>query len=648
MEPELRIDSRPLSAAQEQSRLPALAAIAAAIAVLYFAKDVFLPLAIAVLLTFMLAPIVASLRRLGLPRLPAIIASVSGGFLVIVLFGAILAFQVSEVGQNIATYQYNIIEKIRTLKEAGTDNGLINRLNRFVERVGAEINQEEDKAQTAPGGEEVERKPVLVEIFAQRNPIETLETVVGPLVGPLATLGLVIVVVVFMLLEREELRDRFIRLVGYGDLHRTTIALQEAGSRVGRYLLTQLMVNIAYGVPLGIGLWVLGIPNALLWGMLAILLRFAPYIGPVIAAIMPLFLAFAIAPGWSLLLWAIGLFVVIELISNNVMEPWLYGSRTGLSPLAIIVAAIFWTWLWGPIGLVLSTPLTVCLVVLGRYVPQFRFLEILFGAEPVLNPHERLYQRLLSGDPNEATDNALEYLLKAFLVEYYGSVAIPALLIAEQDRLRGVLSEAQLNRLSQSARLVVANLRQIAEEEEDNEEEVAVETGTDGDETQALQLPSGDGKSVICLGGRGPLDDVSAAMLAQVLSVQGARSQVVDHQHSQPSHLQRGDIEHATAIVLCVLDLESANRAKFLLRRLRRLNTRARIGVALWRSDGGADTGDELRLRNGMEADFVAFDLAQATLECLSDAKPQDWGMLPAKMLRKRPARPKRSEQTRD
>lgn len=648
MEPELRIEPRPLAAAQDQSRLPALAAIAAAIAVLYFAKDVFLPLAIAVLLTFMLAPIVASLRRLGLPRLPAIIASVSGGFLVIVLFGAILAFQVSEVGQNIATYQYNIIEKIRTLKEAGTDNGLINRLNRFVERVGAEINQDEDKARTAPGGEEVERKPILVEIFAQRNPIETLETVVGPLVGPLATLGLVIVVVVFMLLEREELRDRFIRLVGYGDLHRTTIALQEAGSRVGRYLLTQLMVNIAYGVPLGIGLWVLGIPNALLWGMLAILLRFAPYIGPVIAAIMPLFLAFAIAPGWSLLLWTIGLFVVIELISNNVMEPWLYGSRTGLSPLAIIVAAIFWTWLWGPIGLVLSTPLTVCLVVLGRYVPQFRFLEILFGAEPVLNPHERLYQRLLSGDPNEATDNALEFLSKAFLVEYYGSVAIPALLIAEQDRLRGVLSDAQLNQLSQSARLVVANLRQIAEEEEDNEEEVAVETVTEGEETQALQLPSGDGKSVICLGGRGPLDDVSAAMLAQVLSVQGARSQVVDHQHSQPSHLQRGDVEHATAIVLCVLDLESASRAKFLLRRLRRLNRRARIGVALWRSDGGGDEREAPQLRDGMEADFVAFDLAQATLECLSDAKPQDWAALPAQMLRKRPASPKRAEHKRD
>ncbi|KAA9368231.1 MULTISPECIES: AI-2E family transporter [Ochrobactrum] len=644
MEPELRLESRPLSAAQEQSRLPALAAIAAGIAVLYFAKDVFLPLAIAVLLTFMLAPIVSSLRRLGLPRLPAIITSVSGGFLVIVLFSAILAFQVSEVGQNIATYQYNIIEKIRTLKEAGTDNSLISRLNRFVERVGAEINQDEERATSAPGNAEVERKPILVEIFAQRNPIETLETVIGPLVGPLATLGLVIVVVVFMLLEREELRDRFIRLVGYGDLHRTTIALQEAGSRVGRYLLTQLMVNIAYGVPLGIGLWVLGIPNALLWGMLAVLLRFAPYIGPVIAAVMPLFLAFAIAPGWNLLLWTIGLFIVIELISNNVMEPWLYGSRTGLSPLAIIVAAIFWTWLWGPIGLVLSTPLTVCLVVLGRYVPQFRFLEILFGAEPVLNPHERLYQRLLSGDPNEATDNALEFLSKAFLVEYYGSVAIPALLIAEQDRVRGVLSDTQLSQLSHSARLVVANLRQIAEEEEDNEEEVAVETVTDGEQGEALQLPSGDGKSIICLGGRGPLDDVSAAMLAQVLAVQGATSRVVDHEHSQPSQLRRADIEHATAIVLCVLDLESASRAKFLLRRLRRLNALARIGLAIWRSDGEVEAVDEARLRSEIEADFVAFDLLTATLECLSDARPNDWGARPAKMLRKRPQRPKERE----
>ncbi|MCX2699381.1 AI-2E family transporter [Ochrobactrum chromiisoli] len=629
-----------LAVAHEQSRLPALAAVAAVVAVLYFAQDVFLPLAIAVLLTFMLAPIVSFLRRIGLPRLPAIITSVTGGFLIIGLFGAILAFQVNEVGQNIATYQYNIIEKIRTLKETGTDNGLLNRLNSFAERIGAEISQDEEKSTNTAVSGQPERKPILVEIFSQRNPVQTLETIVGPLIGPLATLGLVIVVVVFMLLEREELRDRFIRLVGHGDLHRTTSALQEAGTRVGRYLLTQLVVNISYGVPLGIGLWILGVPNALLWGMLAIVLRFAPYIGPVIAAIMPLFLAFAIAPGWDLLLWTIALFVLIELISNNIIEPWLYGSRTGLSPLAIIVSAIFWTWLWGPIGLILSTPLTVCLVVLGRYVPQFRFLEILFGSEPVLNPEERLYQRLLAGDPNEATDNALELLSEQFLVEYYGNVAIPALLIAEQDRIRGVLSDTQLQQISQSSRMLVANLEQIADEEEDNEETVSVGALSDNEDSKVLQIPAGEKKSIICLGGRGPFDDVTATMLAQVLSVQAAETKVIDQERTQPSQLRKEDIAGATAIVLCVLDLDSARRAKFSLRRLRRLNPAARIGLALWQTAANETIFDRKKLQQESQADFLALNLLEATIECLSDAKPKVFENMRPTILRKLPGKP--------
>ncbi|MEJ5081987.1 MULTISPECIES: AI-2E family transporter [unclassified Ochrobactrum] len=628
-----------LAVAQEQSRLPALAAVAAVVAILYFAQDVFLPLAIAVLLTFMLAPIVAYLRRIGLPRLFAIITSVTGGFLIIGLFGAILAFQVNEVGQNIATYQYNIIEKIRTLKETGTDNGLLNRLNSFAERIGAEISQDEGQTVDKAVSGQPQRKPILVEIFSQRNPIQTLETIVGPLIGPLATMGLVIVVVVFMLLEREELRDRFIRLVGHGDLHRTTSALQEAGTRVGRYLLTQLVVNISYGVPLGIGLWILGVPNALLWGMLAIVLRFAPYIGPVIAAIMPLFLAFAIAPGWDLVLWTIALFVLLELISNNVIEPWLYGSRTGLSPLAIIVSAIFWTWLWGPIGLILSTPLTVCLVVLGRYVPQFRFLEILFGSEPVLNPEERLYQRLLAGDPNEATDNALELLSDQFLVEYYGNVAIPALLIAEQDRIRGVLSDTQLQQISQSSRMLVANLKQIADEEEDNEETVSVDAISDTEDGEMLQIPSGENKSIICVGGRGPLDDITAAMLAQVLSVQAAQTKVIDQEQTQPSQLRKEDIAGATAIVLCVLDLSSAHRAKFTLRRLRRLNPAARIGLALWQITTNETPFDRKKLQQESQADFLALNLVEAAIECLSDTKPEVFENLRPIILRKLPGK---------
>lgn len=602
------------------TRLPTLAAMAGVIAVFYFAKDVFLPLAIAILLTFMLAPIVAFLRKLRLPRLVAIITSVAGGFLIIAVFSSILAFQVTEVGQNIATYQYNIIEKIRNLKKAGTEGGIIDRLNRFAERVGAEINSSEEKPEVQSINPEPQTKPVLVEIFARRSPIETLENIIGPLVSPLATTGLVIVVVVFMLLEREELRDRFIRLVGYGDLHRTTEAIQEAGSRVGQYLLMQLLVNIAYGVPLGIGLWLLGIPNALLWGMLAIVLRFVPYIGPVIAAVMPIFLAFAVSPGWTLLICTIVLFIVVELISNNVIEPWLYGSRTGLSPLAIIVSAIFWAWLWGPVGLVLSTPLTVCLVVLGRYVPQFEFFEILFGDEPVLDPEERLYQRLLAGDPVESTDNAEEILEEKFLVEYYGAVAIPALLRADQDRTRGALSDKQLDDVTSSANMLVANLRMIANEELDNDEDVTVKTATD--EKAKVELPSGDGRIVVCIGGHGALDDITAEMVAQVLSVQGAQASVIDHAGLLPSQLNKEAIVEASAIVVCYLNVKSAIRGRFSIRRLKRFNPEALIIVAIWSLDQMGNGKQRAELQSKIQADFVSAAIVDVVINCLPDKEP--------------------------
>jgi predicted PurR-regulated permease PerM len=268
-----------------------------------------------------------------------------------------------------------------------------------------------------------------------------LQTIVGPLIQPLATTGIVVVLVVFMLLKREDLRDRFIRLVGSRDLHRTTEALGDAAERVGRYLLMQLVVNVAYGVPVGIGLWLIGVPNPLLWGMLSIVLRFVPFLGPIIAAAFPLALSIAVDPGWSMLLWTTALFIVLELISGNVLEPWLYGASTGLSSIAILAAAIFWTWPWGPVGLLLSTPLTVCLVVLGRYVPQFEFLNVLLGSEPVLEPAESLYQRLLAGDPDEATERAEEYLMSHSIFDYYENVAIPALSMFEQDRARGVLTD---------------------------------------------------------------------------------------------------------------------------------------------------------------------------------------------------------------
>ncbi|WP_245478482.1 AI-2E family transporter, partial [Mesorhizobium sp. M4B.F.Ca.ET.049.02.1.2] len=575
------------SRAHPRTALPTVATVVTTVAALYFGREVFLPIAVALLLTFALAPLVSALKRVGIPRLPAVIASVLGAFAALAMFSFVVATQVSDLAQNIPVYQINILTKIRALKETGLGGGIIARLSGVIERVGQEIERQEPQLPSAT--ETPKRDPIPVEIVAHEKPLEVLQNLVAPLLSPLASAGLVIVVVIFMLMEREDLRDRFIRLVGYGDLHRTTQALQDAGKRVGQYLLMQLVVNIVYAVPITIGLWVLGIPNALLWGMLALALRFVPYIGPIIGALLPLFLALAVAPGWALLLWTAALFIVMELITGNVIEPWLYGSRTGLSPLAIIVAAIFWTWLWGPLGLVLSTPLTVCLVVLGRHVPQFEFLDVLFGNEPVLEPHARLYQRLLAGDPDEATDHAEEFLEDKYLFEFYDKVAIPALLLGEHDRMRGVLDDEQRRLLAGSAETLVANLddsaQQEAEEEED-EPEAAVsgddkagerkaserKPGEDKevDEAEEVNLPDGTGIAVLCAGGRGELDDAAAAMLAQVLEVQGAEATKAGFADLEPGGVRRLELDALDAVVIGFLDRDSVKHARFLVRRLKR------------------------------------------------------------------------------
>jgi predicted PurR-regulated permease PerM len=610
---------------RRRTTLPPLVAVVGVIAILYIGRDVFLPLAIAILLTFALAPLVGLLRRAGAPRIVAVIASAVLAFSLIGLFSMVVAIQIGDLAQNIPQYQSNILSKVRTLREAGASSGIVDRLSGIIERVGREMETPEPGAQGAP-----EPEPLPVEVISRTRPIEVLENLILPLVSPLATTGLIIVVVIFMLLEREDLRDRFIRLVGYGDLHRTTEALQEAGRRVGQYLLMQLIVNVTYAVPVTIGLWLLGIPNAPLWGLLTLVLRFVPYIGPVLGMILPLFLALAVSPGWSLLFWTGALFVAMELVSNNVIEPWLYGSRTGLSPLAIIVAAIFWTWLWGPLGLVLSTPLTVCLSVLGRHVPQFEFLDVLFGSEPVLDPTARLYQRLLAGDPDEATEQAEEALETDYLATFYAETGIPALMLAEEDRARGALSESQRQLVAGSALTMVDNLEAIAEAEAaEEEEDVANKAG----ETEAVSgeaekagdgeapavslpdLPDGAGRSVIAIGGRGDLDDAAAAMLAQVVAVQGAHSRRAGFSDLKPVNLRALDLAGVETVVIGFLNPQSLRHAHFTVRRIRRVAPAVRVGVVIWsgREPEAASPADELG------ADFVAHDLAGAVRGALSD-----------------------------
>jgi predicted PurR-regulated permease PerM len=416
--------------------------IVLAIGGLYFGRDIFIPFALAILLSFALTPLVNWLRRLKLPRIAAVLVAVSVAGILIAAIGFVVGRQLVQLADNLPAYRTTITEKIRSLQQSSAGGGVVEKVTTTIEDLGKEISgerkPEEKRAETSERlGGSTSQEPVTVRLEPPRpRPLEVIQTIIGPLLAPLATAGLVVIFVIFVLLEREDLRDRFFKLAGAGDLHKTTQALNDAAARVSRYLLMQLVVNSTYGIPIGAALYFIGVPNAVLWGLLAAVLRFIPYLGPFLAALFPVALAVAVDTGWTMLLWVIGLFLVAELISNNVVEPWLYGSSTGLSSLAIIMAAIFWTTLWGPVGLFLATPLTVCLVVVGRYVPQLEFLGVLLGSDPVLAPEERLYQRLLAGNLEEAVEIAEDYVDEHSSREFYDNAAIPALRLAENDRQR--------------------------------------------------------------------------------------------------------------------------------------------------------------------------------------------------------------------
>jgi predicted PurR-regulated permease PerM len=566
---------------------PSAVTIGIVIAALYFGREIFVPLAMALLLSFMLAPVVAWLERLRVPRIPAVVAAVAMTFIAITGLGVMIAGQLVQLAQEVPGYQANLQEKIKAIKFIGGPDGLIGRTSEMIQELGDEVSRRPAPETTAPlpkmaGGTET-AKTMSVQIEDRPSTsFEIVRMVLGPLVQPLATTGIVIVFVIFVLLQRRDIRDRFIRLAGARDLMRTTQALEDAGDRVARYLLMQLIVNVTYGVPIGIGLWLIGVPYPLLWGMMATVLRFIPYIGPVLAASLPIALAIAVAPGWSMLFWVAALFIVLELISNNVVEPWLYGSQTGLSPIAVILAAIIWTWLWGPMGLLLSTPLTVCLVVLGRHVPQFAFLNVLLGSEAVLTPEERLHQRLLAADADEATELAEGFLKKQPLETFYQQIAIPTLVTIEHDRAAGLLDDRRQQMVAQGMFTVIENLS-------DHEDVVVAEIPASGDGIAVEKLspmghvdPVKGEHSVLCAGTRGSLDDVAAAILAQLLKRRGIGAQLLTSNDMAPETLSRLDLGGVSIAVLTYMNEDSIPHAKYLIRRLRRRAPAIKIIIGLW------------------------------------------------------------------
>jgi hypothetical protein len=400
-----------------------------------------------------------------------------------------------------------------------------------------------------------------------------------------------------------------IRLFGSSDLHRTTIAMNDAARRLSRYLLTQLAVNAAFGVIIGTGLAFIGIPSPVMWGILGALLRFVPYIGAPLSALMPLALAAAVDPGWSMLLWTASLYLVVEPVMGQLVEPLVYGHSTGLSPFAVVLAATFWTWLWGPIGLILSTPLTLCLVVLGRHVARLAFFDVLLGDRPVLTPVERFYQRMLAGDPDEVHDHA-EILLKQLpLASYYDDVALEGLRLAVVDTERGVLTADHLERI----KLCIRSLIEDLDDHEDRQPPV-------GAAKEVIATPSRAETPVLCIAGRGLLDEAVSAMLAQLLVNQGLATRVVPHAATTRAAIGTLDVSDVAMVCISCLELfGTPSHLRYLLRRLRqRLPRNVPVLVGLW-PDGEEILHDE-RLRAAVGADYYTSSLHETVEACLEVA----------------------------
>ncbi|MCJ2020055.1 AI-2E family transporter, partial [Methylobacterium sp. E-065] len=401
------------------------------VAALYFGREVFIPLVLAVLLSFVLGPVVNLLRKAKLGRVPSVIVAVLLALGVVGGIGALIGTQVAGLAGNLPQYQATVQRKVSGLQQGwlGEANRVLQKFNHQVHDVTQKADAAGTTAATGPAGETPKAQLVRVE-EPEPSPLALAQKVLGPIVSPLTDVGIVLVVVVFLLLQREDLRNRMIRLFGSSDLHRTTVAMDDAAGRLGTYFLAQLGMNAAFGVIVGVGLWLIGVPNPLLWGVFSAIMRFVPYIGAVASGILPVALAAAVDPGWSMVIATAALFLIAEPIFGQVIEPLLYGHSTGLSPFAVIVSTLFWGFLWGPIGLILATPFTVCLVVLGRHVDSLEVFDVLLGDRPPLPPVENFYQRMLAGDPDEVRDVAEAMLKERSLSSYYDEVALKGLQLA--------------------------------------------------------------------------------------------------------------------------------------------------------------------------------------------------------------------------
>ncbi|MCK8785078.1 AI-2E family transporter [Roseomonas sp. NAR14] len=607
-------------------------AVVVVVAALYLGREVLIPITLAVLLSFVLAPLVGLLRRVGLPRTPSVLAAVVLALGVILLLGSLIGMQIAGLAQDLPRYQSTIQQKIDTVQ-----NGVLHRLNHLVGELGHAGAPSPDAA--APGADPNspaarEAVPVRIE-EGPASPLDLAHRILAPVLGPLETTFIVLIVTVFILMQQADLRDRLIRLFGSDDLHRTTVALDDAAARLSKYFLAQLAINASFGVVVCVGLFLIGVPSPILWGILAALLRFIPYVGSLLAAVLPTALAAAVEPGWSMALWTAGLFLATEPVIGQVVEPMVYGHSTGLSPVSVIVAAIFWTWLWGPIGLILATPLTLCLVVLGRHVERLEFLDVILGDRPALTPAENFYQRMLAGDADEAQAQAELLLEDRSLSSYYDEVALKGLQLAANDIQRGVIGPEKLALLRDTAATLVDALSEAEDtdppappKKSAPEERSVAEKALPRRPAPAVVLPPPEARPapwggpapVLCVAGRGPLDEAAAAMLAQLLGKHGLGARTATHDAVSRSHIAAFDLSGVAMVCVSYLELSgSPAQLRYLLRRLRQRLPDAKLLVGLWPSDDPLLS--DATMQAALGADYRVTSLAEAVTACLEEAR---------------------------
>ncbi len=611
------------------------------VATLYFGKDVLVPVTLALLLAFLLAPLVGLLRRLRLGRVPAVLLGVVLALGLVLSIGTIIGTQLAELSTNIPNYIGTVEDKISTVRHyaVGHVTKLADSIGIDHQTIGLDAPPPAAPAESSPRVKGAPPRQAAVLAPAPPPPVEAsplalAERYLSPILSPLATFGIVFVVAVFALLQREDLRDRLIRMVGSDDLHLTTLAIDDGGSRLSRYFVTQLSINAGFGVVIGIGLLIIGVPNPVLWGILSALLRFVPYIGSPASALLPVALAAAVDPGWSMVLWTAAFYFVIEVVTGQVIEPLVYGNSTGLSPFSVIVAAIFWSWVWGPIGLILSTPLTLCLVVMGRHVKRLKFLDILLGDRPALTPVESFYQRILAGDADEAEDHADRLLKDCSLSTYYDEVALKGLQMAAEDARRGALDQDHLERVKATVRALVDGL---AGHEDKDPAASKPDDGTVGyiDVDDSLthnpvpetvsedELPESwrEPSRVLCIAGRGQLDEAASWMLTQLLEKHGLEASAVTYDDVSRDHIAKLDMSQAAMVCISYLSISgSPAHLRYLIQRLRlHLPKGIPILVGLWPDRDPALT--ERAVETAIGADYYTSSLGQSVTACVEVAR---------------------------